>query len=339
MGGKENGGAELFFLDCVTTLADMPDIEQQVIIQADPYRETRLAEKHIPAHRAGFSRLLKWNTRRKVRKTIRDFKPDIVQYWMVRAASYAQQGTHTNVIWHGGYKQAKLFSVCPNHIVVTNDLKRHAVECGAQPANVDVVHTTVSFGTDLSPVPRRELNTPEHAVVLLSLARLHPVKGLDTLLRAMVDLPSNYIAWLAGDGPMEQELKSLATELGIADRVRFLGWRNDRERLLAACDVVVFPTRGDSFGTIMVDGWAMHKPVVATDAPGPKAYLQNEVNGMLVSRDDAPAFANAIRRVVEDKALHDTLILNGWDTYQKSFSKDALMRDSMRVYKKLAEKK
>jgi glycosyltransferase involved in cell wall biosynthesis len=118
--------------------------------------------------------------------------------------------------------------------------------------------------------------------VLLTLARLHWAKGLDTLFKSLVALPG-YWLWLAGDGELEQSLKELARTLGIADRVRFLGWRKDRAALLKA-DMLVVPSRFEAFGTVLLEGWSMQKPVVA--AAWPHTVIENEKTGLLMPIDD-----------------------------------------------------
>ena len=118
-------------------------------------------------------------------------------------------------------------------------------------------------------VDRASLATPADAVVLLTLSRLHEKKGLDILLQGLVDLP-RCVAWLAGDGPLEGELKAMAARLGVADRVRFLGWRTDRGALLRAADICVLPSRWEPFGTVMLEAWAAGTPLVAAASQGPR---------------------------------------------------------------------
>ena len=111
--------------------------------------------------------------------------------------------------------------------------------------------------------------TPAGATVLLALSRLHEKKGLDVLLRALAELPG-CVAWIAGDGPLEADLKALAAKLGVADRARFLGWRSDRGALLRAADICVLPSRWEPFGTVMLEAWAAGMPLVAAASQGPK---------------------------------------------------------------------
>ena len=159
-------------------------------------------------------------------------------------------------------------------------------------------HYVPTFPTidDGPPVDRAALATPADATVLLALSRLHEKKGLDILLRALAELPG-CVAWIAGDGPLEADLKALAAKLGVADRVRFLGWRSDRGALLRAADICVLPSRYEPFGTVMLEAWATGVPLVAAASQGPTALIADGGNGLLVPVDDAPALAAAIRRL------------------------------------------
>jgi glycosyltransferase involved in cell wall biosynthesis len=336
MAGGDVGGAESIFLEDVLALADASEVTQFVVTRQAPYRIKKLIEKKIPFAVAGFNKLWPFPTRSVIKKAIAEFKPDIVQYWMGRAGQFSVTGDHINAAWYGGYyNRLKRFSKCSHHIVLTRDLRRHVLDSGAAANDVSIIHTMAEFPATIAPQPRTELNTPEDAVVLLALARLHWKKGLDVLLKSLVDLPQCY-AWIAGDGPLKDELHKLANDLGVMDRVRFLGWRTDRERLLAACDIVAFPSRYEPFGTVIVDAWAMKKPLIAADAQGPAAYVVNEENGMLIPKDDVAAFTDAVRKLLADKTLRDKIIAGGWASYQENFTKQAFLRDSINLYKKLA---
>ncbi|MGB2178294.1 MAG: glycosyltransferase family 4 protein, partial [Hyphomonas sp.] len=96
------------------------------------------------------------------------------------------------------------------------------------------------------------------------------------------------------------ELRAHCKRLNLDDRVRFLGWRNDRGALLAACDVVAFPSRYEPFGTVTVDAWAASRPLVAADAVGPAAYVKDGENGVLIPKNDVDALANALSKVISD---------------------------------------
>ncbi len=339
MAGGDVGGAENIFLEDVLALNDHPEMEQAVLTRPVLERINPLRAANILTRTAPFSGWFRWPTRFALRKLINEFKPDVIQYWMGRAGEYAvpstTKETHKNVAWYGGYyNRKKRFSLCSHHVVLTKDLYRHVVETGAAPDTVKIIHTIANFPAEITPQSRAELNTPEHAPLFLSLARLHWKKGFDVLLRAMKQVPDAYV-WIAGDGPLRASLEDVARIQGVADRVRFLGWRHDRERLLKAADVCVFPSRYEPFGTVMVDAWAMHVPLIAAASQGPAAYVENEKNGLLIPVDDADALAKAMQRCIDDKALCARMVAGGAATYQQHFTKEAFLTASFDFYRQV----
>jgi glycosyltransferase involved in cell wall biosynthesis len=333
MAGAKTGGAENIFLEDVLALAEA-GVQQYVVTRPNnSFRLKRLKDARVPTATAWFSAWYGWPTTSTLRETMRTFKPEIIQYWMGRAGSYAEKNGAKTIGWYGGYYDVKRFRNCDHHIGLTRDIVRHIVAQGVPLANTGLIHTYADF-QKADPVPRAELNTPEGAPLLLSLARLHWKKGLDILLRAMVSVPAAYL-WIAGEGPLGSSLESLAAQLGISKRVRFLGWRDDRARLLAAADVCVFPSRYEPFGTVMVDAWAAGVPLIAAAAQGPKAYLETERNGLLVDIDDIDGLANAISRVISEKQLRDAIVAGGTGTYNSMFTKAAFVRDSLAFYERV----
>lgn len=335
MAGGGVGGAETMFLEGVLALADSGQVDQYAITRHEPHRVKMLKEKGVPFVTASFNNVFRWPTKRKIKKAIQEFQPDIIHYWMGRAGSYAVEGKHKNVAWYGSYyNRQKYFPLCPYHIGVSRDLKRFLVEGGVVQENVRTIHTFARLNMDAEPIDRSDFDTPDDAPLLLALARLHWQKSIDTLLHAVKDIPQAYL-WIAGDGPLKEELHQLNKDLGLEDRVKFLGWRNDRDRLLQTCDIVAFPTREDAFGNVMVEAWMTKKPVVTTKAKGPKAYIRHEENGMITDIDDVDALRQSLERVIEDKQLQEKLIENGWQDYQDNFTREVFVRDSLDFYKKI----
>lgn len=333
MAGAKAGGAENIFLEDVLALAGA-GVAQCVVTRANnEFRLARLRAANIPVIAASFSNWWRIPTRRALARATAQFTPDIVQYWMGRAGSYARRGRAKTVGWYGGYYDAKRFRRCGYHIGLTRDIVRHIVAQGIPEERTALIHTFAEFAPAPA-LPRAALDTPEAAPLLLALARLHWKKGLDVLLRALARVPMAHL-WIAGEGPDRAKLEKLAAELDLRARVRFLGWRDDRARLLAACDVCVFPSRYEPFGTVMVDAWAAGRPLIAAAAQGPRAYVEDGVNGLLVPVDDADALAAAIARAIADKELCARLVAGGRKTYERQFTKDVFLRDSLAFYRRI----
>src|SRR5262249_10956102 len=130
----------------------------------------------------------------------------------------------------------------------------------------------------------------------------------------------------AGDGPLEAQLKKLAADLGVASRVRFLGWRTDRSALLRAADVCVLPSRYEPFGTVILEAWAAKTAFVACASAGPASHVTDGVNGLLTPIGDAGALRHAIARMIADDGLRQNLIENGYKAYLQDFTPEAVTK-------------
>ena len=100
---------------------------------------------------------------------------------------------------------------------------------------------------------------------------------LSRLLAALAEGPDAYL-WLVGTGSLAGVLTSQAASLGLEERVRFLGWREDTAALYAAADLYVCPSRIEPLGNVVIEAWAHNTPVVAAAAAGPAALIENPVH-------------------------------------------------------------
>lgn len=164
------------------------------------------------------------------------------------------------------------------------------------------------------------------------------IKGFDTLIRALVDAPEAEL-WLIGDGPKEAELRQLATDLGVAERVVFAGWQTDIIPVLQACDMLAMPSRDEALGNVILEAWAAGLPVVATRSQGPMWYGVDGDNMMLVDLEDAPAMGAAIARLGADRGLRARLAEAGAQTLAERFSKEAVVARYLSLFDEIAKEK
>lgn len=335
MAGAREGGAENIMLEGVMALADA-GLAQAVVTRPDnAFRLSRFRERGIAVETAGFSRLWPFPTHAAIARLVKTFRPDVAQFWMGRAGQFAPASfKQRSIAWYGGYYKRSRFANCAWHIGLTRDLLRHIRDQGVSEDRSGIVHTYADFAGE-APADRAALATPADAPVALALARLHEKKGLDTLLDAAAKVPGLYV-WIAGEGPLETDLKAQSARLGLDDRVRFLGWRNDRGALLAACNFVAFPSRYEPFGTVTVDAWAASRPLIAADAVGPAAYVRDGVNGLLIPKNDSDALARAMQRMISEPDLGARLIAGGRESYEASFTRQAFVRDCLSFYERVA---
>ncbi|RTL62738.1 MAG: glycosyltransferase [Hyphomicrobiales bacterium] len=330
MAGRQSGGAETYSTDVMLQL-HATGVAQVVVMarHAPRFQELQAAGMRMAPEvlDAPFS----WLNKRALRSLVEKEKPDILHTWMRRAASLVPGGLSQPVIgWFGGYYEPRHFHRCTHFVGVTEDIVAHMKRNGV-PANRAFYIPTFPTILDQPPTPRAALDTPEGAKVFLTLSRLHEKKGLDTFLRALAKTPGAF-GWIAGDGPLEGELKALAHTLGLTDRVRFLGWRNDRAALLRAADVCVLPSRYEPFGTVILEAWAAGVPFIAARSAGPEATVRDGVDGLLVPIDDVDALAAAMQRASSDATLRQQLVAEGRASYERSFTPEAVTRQWLQFY-------
>ena len=335
MSGAGVGGIETFFFDAIEALHEA-GLRQHAVIRPDVpgHQIERLERLGLPYTTMRFDKWWPWPTRAAFARLHRTFKPNLAQFWTGRAGHFAMRTPDCrNIGWFGGYRQMKDFRACDDFIGITPDLMRHLKEGGADPARTARIHTFSAL-PEAPPVPvaRAAFATPQDVPLLLILARLHPKKGIDTLLKALAAVPGPYL-WIAGEGDDRATYEALTRSLGLADRVRFLGWRDDRDALLAACDVCLMPSRYEPFGTVMAEAWSAGKPLIVAAAQGPRAYVKDGENGLMVPVDDDAALASAIRLVLAKPDLRARIVQGGHDTYDAQFTKQAYVAGTLSFYR------
>ena len=332
MASRANGGAETYSTDMIGSL-HASGVEQVAVLSRKSIHAGRLATSGVRVASDVLDSRFGLLRRRRLAALIGTFAPDLVHCWMRRAASLVPRLEAPVIGWFGGYYDPAHFGRCSHFVGVTPGIVAHMVEHGVPRQTAHYVPTFPTVEA-CPPVDRAALDTPADATVLLTLSRLHEKKGLDILLAALAQLPQ-CIAWIAGDGPLEADLRSLAAKLGVAERVRFLGWRTDRGALLAAADICLLPSRWEPFGTVMLEAWAAGTPLVVAASQGPAALIANGANGLLVPVDDAPALAAAVQRLIEGPGLRTRIIGRGLEDYQNGFTREAVTRRMIDLYARI----
>lgn len=332
LAGAPQGGAETFFVSLVTAL-HRAGFDQRAVIRGNPARAEALREGGVEPVQLPFGQWLDFSTGRALKHEVARYRPDIVLAYMNRAASWMPAGPHLKLARLGGYYDIKYYRRCDHLLCITQDIRRHVIDQGWPAARA---HYMPNFATpDAHPAAGRAAHdTPADAPLLMVPSRLHTAKGLDVMLRAVASLPGVYL-WLAGEGPERAALENLAHELGVAERVRFLGWRADKGAVFRAADVVVFPSRYEPFGTVSLEAWAYERPLVAADAAGPAGLVRPEEDALLVPKDDAEALAAAIRRVLEEPGLAARLVEAGRQRYRAEFTEEACVRRYREMFERL----
>jgi glycosyltransferase involved in cell wall biosynthesis len=180
---------------------------------------------------------------------------------------------------------------------------------------------------------RDRLDIPADAVVLGSLVRLAPGKGLTDLLRAFARLPERgTLLLLVGDGPLRDDLDTLARELDIADRVRFAGHQPDPAPFLDAMDVFVLAVPAGSMSIALLETMGRGLPPVITFC-GPEEAVQADLTGLCAPPSDPVGLATSLARLTSDAGLRQRLGLAAADHVASRFSAGRVADDLMAVYR------
>jgi glycosyltransferase involved in cell wall biosynthesis len=187
-------------------------------------------------------------------------------------------------------------------------------QVGVSAEKVTTIYNAVRFPRRPGPTDgiaaRAALDLPPDALVLGTLGRLTEQKGQRVLLRALAELDKtvpNTVLFLAGAGPLREELEADAAGLGIADQVRFLGLRRDRETLYAAMDMFVLPSHWEGLSLALVEAMGAGKAVVATNVGGNPEVVNDGQTGLLAPPDDPQALTDALTQVALDHQLRGAL--------------------------------
>ena len=322
MAGAAHGGAESFFDRLVPALS-RAGVEQCAVIRRNEERAALLRGHGLAPIELPFGGFFDFTTRRALGRAVERFAPDVQLAWMSRAASFCRPNHHVVAGRLGGYYDLKYFRYCHHLIGNTQAIRDYLVQSGWPQENAWYLPNFVD-GTTMPAVPRGNLDTPDDAPLLLALGRLHANKGFDVLLSALPQIP-RAVLWLGGEGPEEDALKRLANELGVAGRVRFLGWRRDVAALMAAADIFLCPSRHEPLGNVVIEAWAQRVPVVATASAGPASLIKDRKNGLLVPIEDADALARAVAALLADAPFAKEIAEAGYAAYSADYTEQSVV--------------
>lgn len=228
-------------------------------------------------------------------------------------------------------------------VAVSHDLAGFLADGLAIPLrDLVVIHNGIRIGSppdahargERRRAARAELGLPAveaDAELVVAVGNLYPVKDHATLVRALAGLPGVHAA-IAGRGDEEANLRALARQCGVADRLHLLGLRDDVERIFAAADVFVQPSRSEGLPLAVLEAMAAGLPVVATRVGGMPEAVQEGETGYLVPPSSPEALADALRTVLGAPDRGRSLGRAGWDRVKSEFSVERMTERYRALY-------
>lgn len=229
-------------------------------------------------------------------------------------------------------------------IAISESIARFAREVEGAP--IDKVHR-IYYGLDFDPhaVDRNEsrrtlrhdlglaAETPLVGIVCRLVEQKGVVYGLRAFQRVATASPAHLV--IAGDGPLRAALEAEARTLGIAERVHFLGWRDDVPQLMAALDIFLLPSLWEGFGLVLLEAMAQQTPVVASAVSAIPEIVNDGQTGLLTPPRDVDALAGALLTLFNDLPIARHLGLMGQERLETTFSARAMIEATHRLYSNL----
>lgn len=213
---------------------------------------------------------------------------------------------------------------------------------GIDRCSIQVIHNAVDFARfDAEKFSRqgirKKMRISEADFVLGFVGRLHYVKGVDLLIKALALLlkrPRRYLLIVTGAGGQRRSLEALAQRLGLADRVRFLGPCDNAAEVMCAFDVGVVPSRQEPFGIVVLELMRMRVAVVASGVGGMGELVTDSVTGLITPANSPVEIAKCVERLAEDPALRSRLADAAYG-FSEKFGIIEHVRQIERIYSKM----
>ncbi|MEW6726204.1 glycosyltransferase family 4 protein [Desulforudis sp. 1088] len=201
---------------------------------------------------------------------------------------------------------------------------------GVDPANF--AHRSQRVNRDFYAAPNEK--------IVFYVGRLVPEKGVQVLIRAMPNILAHCPATkfvIAGKGPYEQELRSLAAHLGLQNRVYFTGYINDevRNALYHWAEAAVFPSLYEPFGIVALEAMAARTPVVVSDTGGLSEIVEHGVTGLKAYTGDANSLAHNIIHLLTNPSLAKMIQERAFRMVQTQYDWNTIARQTVDVYRQV----
>lgn len=216
---------------------------------------------------------------------------------------------------------------------------KHVIEA----AKITVVHNGIDVARFARPASEAGAGGEDSPVIAGTVGHLAPIKGHDVFVRAAALISKrrrqvSFVVVGEDKSPGMDHRRSLAgliDELGLNERVRISGWRDDVPAILSTFTLFVSAARSEPFGLAIVEAMAAGLPVIATASEGALEIIEDRVTGKLVPLDNPEALAQAIEDLIDDPLERERLGRNALVAARERFSLARMARDTEQVYREV----
>jgi L-malate glycosyltransferase len=229
------------------------------------------------------------------------------------------------------------FRVADRIVANSNAVADHLTSLGVPRNNVSVIYN----GIDVDKfTPAAGASNGRPVVTMVANLR-HDVKNIPMLLRLArraKDSGRNIKFRIAGEGPLEDDLKAMAAELGVNSAIEFVGRCSDVPGLLRQADLCVLTSSAEGFSNALLEYMAAGKPIVTTDVGAAREVIRDGRNGFIVAPDDDAAMFERLAQLVDDADRRQAIGLAARVSVEQKFTREAQLTAITTLYDDLLEK-
>jgi len=240
-----------------------------------------------------------------------------------------------------------LFSQFPDKLISVSDhQQKNVIKYLRAPRNKI---STIVNGVNSNPYIHEELSINEITregfandsdLIVGSVAVLTKQKGIPFLLEAILQISkerTNIKFIIAGGGPLEDELRAQAVELGISEIVHFTGWRSDALKFMNVFDIFIMPSLWEALPIVLLEALASRKTIITTDVGDNSKIIEHMTNGVLIPPKDPQAITDAILKLADDPSLREAMRKHAYDSYINNYTSKKMIEAYEGEYRKLMD--
>ncbi len=188
---------------------------------------------------------------------------------------------------------------------------------------------------------KREIGFEEENFNVGMVGRINEAKGQHLLIKALSKIDNEHVqAYFVGHEMKKgytEELKRLAKDLGVAERVHFLGFMKNPHHFFQACDVIVMASKRETFGLVVIEAMQVQTAVIGSNSGGVVEIIDDEHTGLLFEVGSSESLAQKIQKLVDDEKLKEKIALQGQKKCEEKFSNEKQFKKLGAIIKDLSE--
>lgn len=240
-------------------------------------------------------------------------------------------------------KLDKIFLRLSDHVVAVSHGQREKIlALGVKREKVSVIHNAINLDEIPTAGPRllrEQLGLPADALIVASAGRLSPEKNYGAMVQAAADVVThNGQAYFVvfGEGFLRPELEQAIAAAGLTGRFLLPGFRTDLQAVLHEIDIFMLPSFTEGLPNVVLEAFAVGKPVVATRVGGTPEVVQDGVSGFLTTPDQANLMAQHLLQLLNNPSLRQTMGNAGHNHVREHFSFESQTEEYMKLYESLS---